>query len=43
MLHMLALTQGLSIGGNVSEPEPRMRKAFKISSHTVLAEKDVEV
>lgn len=39
----LPLTQGLSIGGHVSELKTRIRKAFKRSSHTALAEKVVEV
>lgn len=35
----LHLTWGLSIGGNGSELKTSIRKAFKISSLTVLAEK----
>lgn len=39
----LPLTQGQSIGGHVSELKTSIRKAFKRSSHTALAEKGVEV
>ena len=35
----LPLTWELSIGGNDSELKTRIRKAFKISSRTVLAER----